>query len=129
MKAKLDHIAIAVESIDEAKIWFGKYFGFTIEILTAQIKATGGPGIRCLVSNDTGTVLELCEYENERNMDTGNIQHLGFSIDSASEYYQILKEDGVLTEYDKIQDMGPVNILFFKGIYGIEFELIERKDN
>ncbi|QZY56056.1 VOC family protein [Crassaminicella profunda] len=129
MKAKLDHIAIVVESIDEAKIWFGKYFGFINEILTAPIKATGGPGIRCLVSNDIGTVLELCEYESKRNMDAGNIQHLGFSIDSAREYYDVLQEDGILTDDIHIQDMGPVNILFFKGIYGIEFELIERKRN
>lgn len=127
MKAELDHISIVVENIDIAKIWFGKYFGFTNELLTAPIKATGGPGIRCLVSNNTGTVLELCKYKNKRNMDAGNIQHLGFSIDSVKEYYDVLKKDGILANDIFIQDMGPVKILFFKGIYGIEFELIERK--
>lgn len=71
--------------------------------------------------------MELCEYKNERNMDTENIQHLGFKIDSAKEYYDVLMEDGILTDDIHIQDMGSANILFFKGFNGIEFELIELK--
>ncbi len=126
MKAKLDHIALVVESLDVACFWFKEYFDFNKILVKAPMKANGGSGTRCLVANENLDVLEFLEYDDALKLETGIIQHIGFTVDDVEDFFTSLSSGMRLHHGETIKDMGKAKILYFKGIDGIEFELIEK---
>jgi len=130
MEVKVNHIAFDVENIDVTYEWFKKYFGFN-EILPpgkVEIKAGIRKGVRCCIGNKAGDVLELNQYEGEYTIPDnkkGAINHLSFTVDDVEYYYKKLLENNLLTRGEKIYKPGPVKILYFTGINGVELELIE----
>lgn len=130
MGVKINHIALNVENIEATYEWFKKYFGFTKILMPGKVEIKAGirKGFRCSIGNKAGDVLELNQYEGEYTTPDnkkGAINHLSFTVDDVEDYYKILLEDGFLIGGEKLYNPGPVKILYFTGINGIELELIE----
>lgn len=130
MEVKVNHIALNVENIETTYEWFKKYFGFNEILMPGKVEIKAGirKGFRCSIGNKAGDVLELNQYEEEHTTPDnkkGAINHLSFTVDDVEDYYKILLEDGFLIRGEKVYNPGPVKILYFTGINGIELELIE----
>lgn len=134
MIKKIDHIGIAVKSIDEAKKLFESLLGLKVtetEVVAEQkvkvaFMPTGDSEVELLESTDPdGPVAKYIAAKGE------GIQHIAFRVDNIEAALASLKEAGVrlIDEKPRI-GAGGAKIAFLhpKETFGTLIELCERED-
>ena len=131
---KIDHLGIAVNSIEEAKRLFHDILGLTFEgtetvqeqKVTTAFFPVGDSEVELLESTaPDGPIAKYLEKRGE------GIQHIAFRVDNLEEALAELKEKGIrLIDEKPRQGAGGAKIAFLhpKSTHGVLIELSERGD-
>ena len=131
---KIDHLGIAVNSIEEAKKLFHDILGLTFEgtetvqeqKVTTAFFPVGDSEVELLESTaPDGPIAKYLEKRGE------GIQHIAFRVDNLEEALAELKEKGIrLIDEKPRQGAGGAKIAFLhpKSTHGVLIELSERGD-
>ncbi|MBK5254245.1 MAG: VOC family protein [Peptostreptococcaceae bacterium] len=126
MKAKLEHIAIAVKSPIATAEWFNKYFEFVY--YDGDVLGEGIPkdNTRTIIKNPNGDMLEIFSSDTSQYSKNGPITHLAFVVDNLDDCYRILTEDRQIDSTSQIIRAKGFNLLFITTFDGITIELLQR---
>jgi methylmalonyl-CoA/ethylmalonyl-CoA epimerase len=131
---KIDHLGIAVNSIEEAKKLFHDILGLTFEgtetvqeqKVTTAFFPVGDSEVELLESTaPDGPIAKYLEKRGE------GIQHIAFRVDNLEEALAELKDKGIrLIDEKPRQGAGGAKIAFLhpKSTHGVLIELSERED-
>lgn len=131
---KIDHLGIAVKSIEEAKKLFHDILGLEFEgtetvqeqKVTTAFFPVGDSEVELLESTDPdGPIAKYLEKRGE------GIQHIAFRVDNLEEALARLKDKGIrLIDEKPRRGAGGAKIAFLhpKSTHGVLIELSERKD-
>jgi methylmalonyl-CoA/ethylmalonyl-CoA epimerase len=131
---KIDHLGIAVNSIEEAKKLFHDILGLTFEgtetvqeqKVTTAFFPVGDSEVELLESTaPDGPIAKYLEKRGE------GIQHIAFRVDNLEEALTELKDKGIrLIDEKPRQGAGGAKIAFLhpKSTHGVLIELSERED-
>ncbi|MCG6981276.1 MAG: methylmalonyl-CoA epimerase [Deltaproteobacteria bacterium] len=131
---KIDHLGIAVNSIEEAKRLFHDILGLTFEgsetvqeqKVTTAFFPVGDSEVELLESTaPDGPIAKYLEKRGE------GIQHIAFRVDNLEEALTELKDKGIrLIDEKPRQGAGGAKIAFLhpKSTHGVLIELSERED-
>jgi len=131
---KIDHLGIAVNSIDEAKKLFHEILGLKFEgtetveeqKVTTAFFPVGDSEVELLESTaPDGPIAKYLEKRGE------GIQHIAFRVDNLEEALAELKEKGIrLIDEKPRMGAGGAKIAFLhpKSTHGVLIELSERED-
>lgn len=129
---KLEHIGIAVQSINERRKFWEKILGFrvnqTIEVSSRKVKVAecdvGGTKIEFLEPiSDDSPIAKFLENKGE------GIQHLCFEVENIEETIKNLKKEGIVM-IDDVPRAGAfarkVAFIHPRSTYGVLIELCEK---
>jgi methylmalonyl-CoA/ethylmalonyl-CoA epimerase len=131
---KIDHLGIAVKSIEEAKKLFHDILGLEFEgtetvqeqKVTTAFFPVGDSEVELLESTDPdGPIAKYLEKRGE------GIQHIAFRVDNLEEALARLKDKGIrLIDEKPRRGAGGAKIAFLhpKATHGVLIELSERED-
>ena len=131
---KIDHLGIAVKSIEEAKKLFHEILGLEFEgtetvqeqKVTTAFFPVGDSEVELLESTDPdGPIAKYLEKRGE------GIQHIAFRVDNLEEALARLKDKGIrLIDEKPRRGAGGAKIAFLhpKATHGVLIELSERED-
>ena len=131
---KIDHLGIAVKSIEEAKKLFHDILGLEFEgtetvqeqKVTTAFFPVGDSEVELLESTDPdGPIAKYLEKRGE------GIQHIAFRVDNLEEALARLKDKGIrLIDEKPRKGAGGAKIAFLhpKSTHGVLIELSERED-
>jgi methylmalonyl-CoA/ethylmalonyl-CoA epimerase len=131
---KIDHLGIAVKSIEEAKKLFHDILGLEFEgtetvqeqKVTTAFFPVGDSEVELLESTDPdGPIAKYLEKRGE------GIQHIAFRVDNLEEALARLKDKGIrLIDEKPRRGAGGAKIAFLhpKSTHGVLIELSERED-
>ena len=131
---KIDHLGIAVKSIEEAKKLFHEILGLEFEgtetvqeqKVTTAFFPVGDSEVELLESTDPdGPIAKYLEKRGE------GIQHIAFRVDNLEEALARLKDKGIrLIDEKPRRGAGGAKIAFLhpKSTHGVLIELSERED-
>ena len=131
---KIDHLGIAVKSIEEAKKLFHDILGLEFEgtetvqeqKVTTAFFPVGDSEVELLESTDPdGPIAKYLEKRGE------GIQHIAFRVDNLEEALARLKDKGIrLIDEKPRRGAGGAKIAFIhpKATHGVLIELSERED-
>ena len=131
---KIDHVAIAVKSIDESRLWFeqvygARYLGQKENVEMEYIVAYFLMG-ESLITMLEGTTPESFVTQHIEKRGEG-IQHVAFRVENIEAALEELKTKGIrLIDEKPRRGAGGVKIAFLhpKATNGILVELCEKKD-
>ncbi len=129
-RMKIDHIGIAVESVDEALKIYSDVLGFQVK----GIHDMSDEGMRIAVIVSNGTVLELIEPLDEKspvarflqNRGCG-VHHLCFSVTHFDQTVARIKSEGLKSVGEIRRGVKGVRVVFFhpKDTMGVLIEISE----
>jgi methylmalonyl-CoA/ethylmalonyl-CoA epimerase len=133
MVKKVDHVGVAVKSLDEALKFYTEVLGLSLEgievVEDQKVKVAflpvGDTEIELLESTDTeGPIAKYIEKKGE------GMQHIAFRVDDIEKALDEMREKGVrLIDEKPRYGAGGARIAFLhpKSTYGVLVELSERK--
>lgn len=113
------HIGIRVSDMEESKAFYS-------EVLQCKVlKEDDHPGMRLVLLDGGGTVIELIFKEGDQKRSDGPMDHIAFKVPHLDTEIKALKERGIPL-IDGPRTVGKSRIAFFRGPNGEKIEFMEQ---